>query len=189
MTEAELQSLALGTQIIAAGAQIVAAVATILIVILTLRQVRASRDAVDEMRAGRLASDQPRVVAYPVLSDPRKVDIIIENVGRSPASNVSVVAAERDSQGAVVAGMVWTELHDRQLVSPGTYLPAGVAVRRLIMEGSPLEARAEFGFSRVDVTCTWDWQEEGRSFESTFPVDPAILLKRPGARTPPPRIY
>jgi len=141
--------------------------------------VRASRESVAEMKAAREAGDAPRIVVYPVMTNGARVDVIIENVGRSPATNVLVVAADRDDKQWPVPGGAWPQAPSTRLLGPGIYLPSGSAVRRVIMSGRSMDAQMEHGFSRVDVTCSWEWPDGGgRRFTAVSTVDPSILLDR-----------
>jgi hypothetical protein len=153
-----------------------AVLAAVVALYLTYRSVRLSREALEEARLTRLAGEQPRIVVYPVNVDSRRIDLIVENVGRSPAYDVEVTTAERDSAGAVVPQITWTSLRSREIVRTGTYLPAGGSIRRLLMEGQPMYARRELGFSIVMVTCKWRWPEANADYEVDIPVDPSILL-------------
>jgi hypothetical protein len=174
---------------LAVWAQIVAAVTTLFLALLTYLTLRASWAAVNEMKSAREGGDQPRIVAYPEWEDTggwgSRVYVVVKNVGRSPAIDVNAVVAERDHEGAPVAGLAWASLLSRHLVGPGAYLPAGSSVRRIVMEGAPLEGRADQGFSRVEVTCEWSWSESSRRYREVSLVDASTLLLRVPRRLQP----
>lgn len=137
-------------------ARVTAAAATGLLAVLTFLYVRATREAVKEMRLAREAQQVPFVVAY---LEPAGWGVwaTVENTGRSPAFDVRVQYADPAYALESVPG---PEIFDLR------FLPAGARSRRLFTIQT-MGTKAE-DYPPIEVQCRWQDREGDVQVASSY---------------------